>query len=79
MPKPLSNLLRENKVEIKTTQELLRHANSRITLDNYQQTITEERRSAQKLAVSTLLGGKTLSTLQHPDLEEKEVVIIGCA
>lgn len=74
-----SNLLRENEVEIKTAQELLRHANSRITLDIYQQTVTEERRSAQKLAVNTPLGGETLSTLQHPDLDEKEEVIIGCA
>lgn len=58
-----SNLLRENKLEIKTTEDLLRHANSRITMNNYQQTVTEERRSAQKLAVNTLLGGETLSTL----------------
>ncbi len=62
-----SNLLRENKVEIKTIQDLLRHANSRITMDIYQQTVTEERRSAQKLVVNTLLGGENLSTLEHPD------------
>jgi integrase len=66
-----SNLLRENKVEIKTAQELLRHANSRITLDIYQQTVTEERRSAQKMAVNTLLGGGNLSTLEHPDCDGK--------
>jgi integrase len=62
-----SNLLRENKVEIKTIQDLLRHANSRITMDIYQQTVTEERRSAQKLVVNTFLGGENLSTLEHPD------------
>jgi len=60
-------LLWENRVEIKTTQVLLWHANSRITMDIYQQTVTEERRSAQKLAVNTLLGGENLSTLEHPD------------
>lgn len=52
----LSNQLRENGVEIKTAQELLRHANSRITLDIYQRSVTEERRAAQALAVKGLLG-----------------------
>jgi len=66
-----SNLLRENKVEIKTAQELLRHANSRITLDIYQQTITEERRAAQALAFNTLMGLESSSTLEHPDSDEK--------
>jgi integrase len=51
-----SNMLRENKVEIKTAQELLRHANSRITMDIYQQTVTDERRAAQAIAVKGLLG-----------------------
>jgi integrase len=74
-----SNLLRENKVEIKTAQDLFRHANSRTTMDIYHQTVTEERRSAHALAFKSLLGGETLSTLQHPESEEKEEVIIGCA
>jgi integrase len=52
----LSNQLRQNGVEIKTTQELLRHANSRITLDIYQQSVTQERRDAQARAVRGLLG-----------------------
>ena len=62
-----SNLLRENKVDIKTAQDLLRHADPGILLRIYQQTVTEERRSAQKLAFNTLLGGADLSTLEHPD------------
>ncbi|MDR3727649.1 MAG: hypothetical protein P4K86_11465 [Terracidiphilus sp.] len=74
-----SNLLRENQVEFKTAQDLLRHANSLATMDIYQQTDTEERRSAQALAFTSLLGGKTLSTLQHPESDEREEVIIGCA
>jgi integrase len=65
-----SNLLREDRVEIKTPQGLLRHANSRTTMDIYQQTVTEERRSAQALAFKSLLGGETLSTLQHPESDE---------
>lgn len=52
-----SNMLRENRVEVKTAQELLRHANSRITMDIYQQTVTEERREAQAIVVKQLLGG----------------------
>ncbi len=67
-----SNLLRENKVEIKTAQDLLRHANSRTAIDIYQQTVTEERRSAQALAFNTLMGMESSSTLEHPDGEKKE-------
>jgi integrase len=71
-----SNLLRENKVDIKTAQDLLRHANSRITIDIYQQTVTEERRSAQTLAFNTLMGMESSSTLEHPGGEEKEEVAL---
>lgn len=52
----LANLLRQNGVEIKTAQELLRHANSRITLDIYQQSMTAWRRAAQELVIKQLLG-----------------------
>jgi integrase len=52
----LANLLRENKVDIKTTQELLRHANPMITIKIYQQTVTEERRAAQAVAFKSLMG-----------------------
>lgn len=51
----LPNQLRQYGVEIKTVQELLRQANSRITLDIYQRSVTEERRAAQALAVKGLL------------------------
>jgi integrase len=70
----LANLLREEGVDIKTAQELLRHANSRITLDIYQQSVTEERRSAQNLAFERLLPSPSSSTPQHPPEEEKEEV-----
>lgn len=39
------------KVDVKTAQEILLHANSRIPLDLYQQAVSEERREAQNLAV----------------------------
>ena len=51
-----SNLLRRNGVDLKTAQELLRHATSRVTLDFYQQSVTEERRRAQALAFKDLIG-----------------------
>ena len=43
----VADLLRRNGVDVETAQELLRHANSRILMDIYQQTVTEERRPAQ--------------------------------
>lgn len=60
-----SNMLRENKVEVKTAQELLRHANSRVTMDVYQQTITQERREAQAIVVKQLLGDSKRDNRKH--------------
>ena len=69
----LANLLRQNNVEIKTVQELLRHANRRITLDIYQQTVTTERRAAQALAVKSFLGDQSLSLhISHADSSRGE-------
>ena len=53
----LGTILRQQGVDLKTTQELLRHANSRITLEIYQQAVSSEKRVAQDLAVKGLLGG----------------------
>lgn len=75
----LSNQLRQNGADVKTAQELLRHANSRITLDICQQTVTSERRIAQAVAFQTLLGVETLSTLKHPESEQEEEVLLGTA
>jgi integrase len=55
----MSNLLRECKVDIKVAQEMLRHANPRITMGIYQQTVTDERRAAQDLAFGTMMGTNT--------------------
>jgi integrase len=44
-----SSLLRANKTDIKVTQELLRHASSRVTLDTYTQAVaarSDEHRAA---------------------------------
>jgi integrase len=44
-------MLRQQGVDLKTAQELLRHANSRITLEVYQQAVGAEKRAAQTLTV----------------------------
>ena len=58
----LATLLRQQGVDVKTAQELLRHANSRITVDIYQQAVPDERRFAQNLAFEGLIGTRTPST-----------------
>ena len=50
-------MLRQQGVDLKTAQKLLRHANSRITLEVYQQAVGEEKRVAQNLAFKGLLEG----------------------
>jgi len=52
----MSNLLMQCGVDVKVAQELRRQANSRITLDIYQQTVTKERRQAQALAMEENLA-----------------------
>ena len=50
----LATLLDSLGVDIKTTQELMRHANPGITLSIYQQAVSKEKRSAQNLAFSAM-------------------------
>jgi integrase len=78
----MSNLLRQSGADVKVAQELLRHANSRITLDIYQQTVTEERRAAQALAFASMWPAKDLfsgqsrnRTLANPRRPQKEEVM----
>lgn len=49
-----ADLLRRKRVDIKTAQDLMRHANPQILLNMYQQTVTEERREAQALAFDSI-------------------------
>jgi integrase len=48
-------LLKANGEDVKTVQELLRHANSRITLDVYTQAVNSTKRSAQSKVVRMIL------------------------
>lgn len=49
-----ASLLRANKTDIKVTQELLRHATSRVTLDTYTQAVTVQKRRAQSNVIRLL-------------------------
>lgn len=50
-----ATLLKANGEDVKTVQELLRHANSLVTMNLYAQAITEVKRKAQSRLVSMLL------------------------
>ena len=63
-----ATMLRQQGVDLKTAQGLLRHANSRITLEIYQQAVGEEKRVAQNLAFKGLFGG---SSTEHPSAPSK--------
>jgi len=49
-------LLKANGEDVKTVQELLRHANSRITLDVYTQAVTSTKRAAQSKVVRMMVS-----------------------
>ena len=48
-------LLKANGEDVKTVQELLRHANSRITLEVYTQAVTSNRPAAQSKVVRMMI------------------------
>jgi integrase len=48
-------LLKANGEDVKTVQELLRHANSRITLDVYTQAVNSNKRAAQSKVVKMMV------------------------
>ena len=50
----LATMLRQRGVDLKTAQELLRHANGRITLEIYQESVGEEKREAQDRVMGVL-------------------------
>jgi ribulose bisphosphate carboxylase small subunit len=50
-----STLLKANGEDVKTVQELLRRANSRITLDIYTQAVTPAKRAAQTKVVEMIV------------------------
>jgi integrase len=68
-----STLLKASGVDVKVMQELLRHANSRITLDIYTQAMSAEKRQAQTRVVKMFLersgkGKSLIGTPKDPNL-----------
>ena len=59
----LGTMLCQKGIDLKTSQELLRHANARTAMELYQQSISPEERAANAVAVRGLLGD---SVLQYP-------------
>jgi integrase len=51
----LATVMKSNGEDIKTVQEILRHANSRITLDIYAQAVTPAKRQAQGRVLEMIL------------------------
>lgn len=66
----LGTMLRQKGVDVKTAQELLRHANSRTTMDLYQQSVSEEKRRAQELTFRGMFSG---ANPQHPSAPSEGV------
>jgi integrase len=54
----LATLLRSAAEDVKTTQELMRHANSRMTLDVYAQALTPAKRTAHQKVVEMIWDAK---------------------
>jgi len=53
-----ATLPKANGEDVKTVQELMRHANYWVTMNVYAQAITQNRRDAQSRVVNMLLGTK---------------------
>jgi integrase len=53
----LATIMKANGEDVKTVQEILRHANSRITLDIYAQAVTPAKRKAQGKVLEMILPG----------------------
>ncbi|HTA81206.1 MAG TPA: site-specific integrase, partial [Terracidiphilus sp.] len=64
-----ATLLKANGEDVKTVQELLRHANSLVTMNLYAQAITEVKRQAQSRLVGMLLDNN--------DSEQESLAVIG--
>ena len=68
----LATNLRSLGVDVKVAQELLRHANSRITLDIYTQAVSSEKTLANGRATELLLS-ESVSTLTAPSVPGGEI------
>lgn len=70
-------LLTASGEDIKTVQELLRHANSLVTVNLYAQAVTEAKRQAQSRLLSMLLNeNSTTQSTAHIGIKRKYEKII---
>jgi len=72
----LATNLRAMGVDIKVAQELLRHANSRTTLDIYTRAVSQQKRDANTKLVEMLLPMGT-KKLQHPSAPSELLEAVG--
>ena len=63
---PFGTLLKSNGEDVKTVQELLRHANSRITLEVYTQAVTSNKRAAQSKVVKMMVANAAATQVETP-------------
>jgi site-specific recombinase XerD len=66
-------------VDIKTAQELLRHANSRVTLDLYSQAVSSQKREASARVVEMLMPNAAKPPRSPKPSQEDEEALIGTA
>lgn len=62
----LATNLRSLGVDVKVAQELLRHANSRITLDLYTRAVSSDKRLASERQFNLLTGGSSSAPSSVP-------------
>ena len=67
----LATLLQASGASVKTAQDMLRHASSRLTMDLYAQSIPEDRRTAQ----SGVIGAVLTASVPKRSLINSEVVV----
>jgi integrase len=73
----LATNLRDAGADLKTAQELLRHANSRITLDIYTQAISANKRDANnKIMEMVLEAGKARFSAPSPTPSQREPMLL---
>jgi site-specific recombinase XerD len=72
----LATNLRALGVDIKVTQELLRHASSRTTLDIYTRAVSQQKRDANSKVVEMMLPLET-KKFQHPSAPSIELEAAG--
>lgn len=70
---PLATNLRAAGADLKTAHELLRHANSRITLDIYTRAISETKRDANnKVMAMVIEAGKAKTSAPSPAPSQRD-------